>query len=77
MTGEIFFNGRQWRDFGLNEQQVKFLELLFNRAGGSQEVTLNLSQLGDSITNIEGSLRQYDSVIKKLEHRINQLENEV
>ncbi len=76
MPGEIYFNGRQWRQKGFSEQEVRFLELLWTRAGGAQEVTLNLNEVGDTITSIESGMRRYEAMIKRLEQRISELENE-
>ena len=76
MPGEIYFNGREWRTFGCSEQQVKFLELLYNRAGGAQTVELSLQEVNNFITNVSSEQTSLRTVIRRLEHRINQLENE-
>lgn len=76
MAGELYFNRGFWlRKFDNDEQAVKFLELLFNRAGGAQAPDVNLIQLGDMVTNLEGEMDIYRSRIRKLERRINELEN--
>ena len=76
MTGDLYFNRRFWlQQFDGDEQAVKFLELLFNRAGGSQAPDNNLTQLGDTITNISSTISQIISENDKLRHRVQELEN--
>lgn len=92
---EIYFNGRAWSKI-VGEQEKKFLEALWNRAGGAQEPAQNLGEVVTTITSLEqsSSAAMYEvqalkrivaaqatneasllSVIKKLEHRISQLED--
>ncbi len=75
MSGELFFNGRDWRDKGFNEQQVKFLELLYNRAGGAQAPELNLSEVSNMVSNIIIQMNSILSDNDKLRRRIQELEN--
>lgn len=75
MTGEIFFNGRDWRDSGLNEQQVKFLELLYQRVGGSQSIDLDLSQVVNSVTEVQEINNDTATELEKLRLRVSQLED--
>ncbi|HEY9814930.1 MAG TPA: hypothetical protein V6D20_03880 [Candidatus Obscuribacterales bacterium] len=92
---DTFFNGRQWRKL-VGEQEVKFLESLYQRTGGAPEPTQNLTEVSNSVTNLEQTTnsvmyevqvlrRLYAAendntsrllgIIKKLEHRISQLED--
>ena len=97
---DLFFNARSWRAIGLGEQEIKFLEELFIRAGGAPSVTQNLNQVVESVTVIESNTSQGASIssmsrrdlitalnlaqesnrvlegqLKRLDHRINQLED--
>ena len=75
MTGELYFNGSYWRSVLKDEQAVKFLELLYNRAGGAQAPDLNLSQVIEMITNVGSEMTQIKAENDKLRHQIKELEN--
>lgn len=59
---DLFFNARAWRDIGLGEQEIKFLEELFLRAGGAPSVTQNLSQVVETTTVIESNSTQQSNI---------------
>ena len=59
---DLFFNARAWRDIGLGEQEVKFLEELFLRVGGAPSVTQNLSQVVETTTVIESNSTQQSNI---------------
>lgn len=92
---DTFFNGRSWRKY-VGEQELKFLEALWTRAGGASTPAQDLGELVTTVTAIEQSYNQANAemnrlrliisssqdkeagmagVIKKLEHRISQLED--
>lgn len=96
---ELFFNARAWRQV-VGEQEVKFLEELWTRAGGAPPPTQDLGQVTETVTVIESSASQQTTInnitrrdlltalnlaqetqqalnseIKRLSHRINQLED--
>lgn len=97
---DLFFNARAWREIGLGEQEIKFLEELFLRAGGSPSVAQNLGQVTETVTVLESTASQQSNInnitrrelitalslaqeaqrtlaaeMKRLSHRINQLED--
>ena len=58
-----------------DEQAVRFLELLYNRAGGAPAPELNLSEVNNIVTNIsEGASR---NLIEndRIRHRLQDIEN--
>jgi hypothetical protein len=78
VTDELYFNGRAFREMGFNEQQVRFFELLWRRAGGGLAPPLNLGEAGETIINIQNvqsSLALLMSQIKALQNQINELQN--
>jgi len=76
MAGELYFNGNQWRKAGYNEQQVRFLELLWQRIGGGPVPDFDLGEVGTEINNIYGEATpDSSSAINKLEKKINDLQD--
>lgn len=75
MASELYFNEQRWRQIGLQDQEIYFLRELLSRSGGSQAVTINLSQAGDMVTNINETMNNLRSEIDRLRHRIQELEN--
>ena len=59
---DLFFNARSWRAIGLGEQEIKFLEELFIRAGGAPSVTQNLGQVTETVSVLETSVSQQSNL---------------
>lgn len=75
MTGELHFNGRYWRQKLGDEQAVRFLELLYNRAGGAQAPDITLVEASDLITNINEEMNSIKSLNDRVRHRLQEIES--
>ena len=76
MAGELFFNGRMWRQLLKDEQAVRFLELLYNRAGGAQAPDLNLNEVNNIVNNISEGMSRNLVEGDRLRHRLQAIENQ-
>ena len=77
MTGELFFNGREWRNLGLSEQQVRLIELLVNRTGGAQEPDLNLTEVNNITQKIESESSNFKHDLQTLKRKVESLDTQV
>ena len=59
---ELFFNARSWRQLGLGEQEIKFLEELWRRAGGAPPPNQNLGQVTETVSVLETSVSQQSNL---------------
>lgn len=76
MSGELFFNARYWRALLKDEQAVRFLELLYNRAGGAQAPDLNLSEVNNIVNNISEGMSRSGVESDRLRHRLQEIESQ-
>lgn len=77
MSGELYFNEKEWRKLGLNTQQVRYLQFLLTRVGGSPAPDMNLDEVSSEASNISSEIsgNAIMGYIHKLELRINELES--
>lgn len=72
---DLYFNESRWRSLGLQDQEIFYLREMLSRVGGSQNISINLDEAGDLITNISESMNVLRAEIDKLRHRVQELEN--
>ena len=63
---DLYFNARSWRKVGLGEQDIKFLEGLLERVGGSTTPEQDLSSINDDIDSINTALATLDNTVTGL-----------
>jgi len=71
----LYFNARDWVRLGCTQQQIKFLEGLLERIGGSATPENDLTAVNTAIADVNSALATLDNTVSGLTIQVSEILN--